>query len=258
MNRSELEFGGVSRGLAHGGDWEGRGRDLVLDAGFNSNSASQEMELVRLLKIVWAHRILILAITIACAALGFGVAEIQTPMFRSHATIELLGINQNFLNLREVDPHASSSGGDAGDSYLSTEIELLRSEALVKRVVEKLGLPNRAPRRRGALSAIKAALHLPMRSAPSTDALVQSSLANLHIDQVKASNLLEITYTDPDPKMAADFVNTLIEEAVQTNIDDRWNLSARVGRCSAVKCSFFGSGWRRLQTNSRSTAAIPA
>ncbi len=230
MNRSDIEFGVTSRGLAHGNPWDNRARDLVLDvAAPGPVGAGQEMELVRLLRIVWSHKLLIAAITIACAALGLGIAAIQTPMYRSHATIELLGINQNFLNLREVDPHASSSGESAGDAYISTEIELLRSEGLVRKVVEKLGLVSRANQRASGGSPVKAVFHLGGHPVVSTNALVQKALANLQVEQVKASNLLEITYTDPDPKTAADFVNALIEEAIQTNSDDRWNLSERVG-----------------------------
>ncbi|HEX6545632.1 MAG TPA: Wzz/FepE/Etk N-terminal domain-containing protein, partial [Bryobacteraceae bacterium] len=231
MNRSDIEFSGGSRNLTHS-VWEGRARDLMVDAGnLNSAGEPQEMELVRLLKVVWSHKFLVLAITAACAIFGLAIAEMQTPMFKSHATVELLGINQNFLNLREVDPHAASSGENGTDAYISTEIELLRSEALIRKVVEKLDMPHHAAGKAGAATAIKSALHLHKASstAPSVNALVQRALSNLTVEQVKSSNLLEISYSDPDPKMAADFINTLIEEAVQTNVDDRWNLSARVG-----------------------------
>lgn len=225
MNNSDMEFNGNARGLP-ARIWDTRVHDLVLDAnGTTAGPANQEMELVRLLKIIWTHKFLVLAIAMACAAVGLGAALLQTPMYRSHATVELLGINQNFLNSREVDPHASSTESSSGDSYVGTEIELLRSEALIKRVVEKLGLANRPV----PPSGLRALLHLESKQAPSTEALVGRALANLRIEQVRNSSLLEITYNDPNPKNAADFVNALVEEAVQTNIDDRWNLSARVG-----------------------------
>lgn len=230
MNRSDIEFGSGSRGLTHS-VWEGRARDLVLDTGsMNSSGDAQEMELVRLLRVVWSHRFLVLLITVACAIFGLAVAEMETPMFKSHATVELLGINQNFLNLREVDPHAASSGENGTDAYISTEIELLRSEALIRKVVEKLDMPHRPLEKRGTAGAIKSVLHLQKSgAAPSVNALVQRALSNLTVEQVKSSNLLEISYSDPDPRTAADFINTLVSEAVQTNVDDRWNLSARVG-----------------------------
>lgn len=226
MNNSDMDFNGIPRGLPPGRAWNTRVHDLVLDApAINAGPVTQEMELVRLLKLVWTHKFLVLAITMACAAVGLGVALLQTPMYRASATVELLGINQNFLNQREVDPHASSSDASGSDSYISTEVELLRSEALLKRVVEKLGLANRPAPPTG----LRAMLHLGAKKPPSTDALVGRALANLRVEQVRSSNILEITYNDPNPKNAAEFVNALVEEAVQTNMDDRWNLSARVG-----------------------------
>jgi succinoglycan biosynthesis transport protein ExoP len=225
MNNSEMEFHGNPRGLP-ARIWDTRVHDLVLDpTGTTAGPVNQEMELVRLLKIIWAHKFLVLAITMACAAVGLGTALLQTPMYRSHATVELLGINQNFLNSRDVDPHASSTESSGSDSYIGTEIELLKSEALVKRVVEKLGLANRPVQPSG----LRALVHLGSTQAASKDALVGRALANLRIEQVRSSSLLEITYSDPNPKNAAEFVNALVEEAVQTNIDDRWNLSSRVG-----------------------------
>ncbi len=215
----------MPRGLPPGRGWNTRVQDMVLDAtGTSATPVTQEMELVRLLKVVWTHKFLVLAIVMACAAAGLGVALIQTPMYRAFATVELLGINQNFLNQREVDPHASSTDASGSDAYISTEVELLKSEALLKRVVEKLGIANHpAPP-----SGLRALLHLGPK-AGSTDVIVGRALKNLRVEQVRGSNVLEITYNDPSPKTAAEFVNALVEEAVQTNMDDRWNLSSRVG-----------------------------
>jgi capsular exopolysaccharide synthesis family protein len=217
MNNFEMDFNGMPRGLTPARAWDTRIHDLVLDpSGTTASTQQQEMELVRLLKIVWQRKFLVLAITIACTAIGYGVALSRTPMYQSHATVELLGINQNFLNQREVDPN-SSSGALGGDAYVGTEIELLRSEALIKRVVEKLALGARGDSHAG--NNPKAAI----------DAMAARVLGHLKIEQVKNSNLLSITYSDSNPKVAADVVNALVQEAVQTNVDDRWNLGARVG-----------------------------
>ncbi len=227
MNKSDIEYTGKPRAVTHGRIWDSRVPDLnvSLPGTTSANAPAQEMELVRLLKIVWAHKLLVVFVTLACAALGYGVGLLQTPLYRSHITVELLGINQNFLNLREVDPNGSSSGSNGADAYIGTEIELLRSEALIKRVVEKLDMPAHLQSGGG----LKSLLHLGTKTTPSVDAVTARVLANLKVEQVRASNLLDITYNDPNPKMAADFLNTLVEEAVQTNVEDRWNLSARVG-----------------------------
>jgi polysaccharide biosynthesis transport protein len=226
MNKSDIEYSGKPRALAHGRIWDSRVPDLNANApGAHHASTPQEMELVRLLKMIWAHKGLVAAITLACAVLGYSIGLLQTPLYQSRVTVELLGINQNFLNLREVDPNGASSGSNGADSYIGTEMELLRSEALVKRVVEKLDMPAHV-QQSGRLRSL---LHLGPKPAPSVDAITAQVLRNLKVEQVRASNLLELTYKDSNPKLAADFLNTLIEEAVQTNMEDRWSLSARVG-----------------------------
>src|SRR5690348_10923199 len=181
MNNFDMEFNGMPRGLPPGRGWNTRVQDMVLDAtGTSATPGTQEMELVRLLKVIWTHKFLVLAITMACAAVGLGVALLQTPMYRANATIELLGINQNFLNQREVDPHASSSDAGGSDAYIATEVELLRSEALIKRVIEKLGMANRPT----PSSGLRSLLHLGAKKPPSTDAVVGRVLKNLRVEQV--------------------------------------------------------------------------
>lgn len=212
-----------------------RTAELVLDTDRNSPlMQNQEIELFRLLRTVWANRTLVLGITVACAAIGIGIALVQAPMYRSQATVELLGINENFMNLREVNPNAPSTSLSPTDSYVSTEIELLQSQALIRRVVEKLHLAQRpAPVKHGLLGSVTsmfAGFGLGGPAAPqSVGAIVGRAQQNLHVSQVRESNLLEITYSDRDPNVAAEFINTLTEEAIQTNQDERWNLNARVG-----------------------------
>jgi polysaccharide biosynthesis transport protein len=235
MNRSELETRGKSRFLEGTKDRNARTAELVLDADRNSPlMQNQEIELFRLLRTVWANRTLVLGIAVLCAAIGTGIAMVQAPMYRSQATVELLGINENFMNLREVNPNAPSTGLSPTDSYVSTEIELLQSQALIRRVVEKLHLAEKpAPANHGLIGSVKsmfAGFGFGGPAAPeSLGTIVGRAQQNLHVSQVRESNLLEITYSDRDPNVAAEFINTLTQEAIQTNMDERWNLNARVG-----------------------------
>lgn len=231
MNRSELEARGRSRFLEGTKGRDARTAELVLDGGRISPPHTEEIELFRLLRVVWANKLLVLGITLLCAAIGIGIAMVQTPMYRSQATVELLGINDNFMNLREVNPNAPLSGGSTStDAYVSTEIELLQSQALVTKVVQKLQLAHRMPpAHRGLLASAKSFLGLGDQGPESIASIAGRAQKNLRVAQVKESNLLEITYSDRDPKMAAEFINTLTQEAIQTNEDERWNLNARVG-----------------------------
>jgi succinoglycan biosynthesis transport protein ExoP len=226
-----MEARGKSRFLEATRSRDARTAELVLDSGrISPPMQTEEIELFRLLRIVWANKLLVLGITLACAAVGVGIAMVQAPMYRSQATVELLGINDNFMNLREVNPNAPITGSNSADAYVSTEIELLQSQALIRNVVEKLHLADRTPpARHGLVASLKSLLGFAPQAPESVNAIAARIQNNLRVSQVKESNLLEITYSDRDPKLAADFINALTQQAMQMNENERWNLNARVG-----------------------------
>ena len=191
----------------------------VTPAGLSSPKAA-ELEIARLARVVWSKLGYVLLCAIALAAAGYGIARWQKPVYRSSATIELLGVNSDFLNLREVQPNASSNATGTSESYLQTEIELFGSKALLARTLTKLGKlsdPVSVPGTLNGADAVK------------RDELIDSYSKRLRIEQVRESNLLQITFDDGNPTFAAQFVNTLIEEAVGKNIEDRWKSNERLG-----------------------------
>ena len=179
-----------------------------------------ELEIARLARVVWSKLGYVLLCAVALAAAGYAVARWQKPVYRSSATIELLGVNSDFLNLREVQPNASSNATGTSEAYLQTEIELFGSKALLARTLTKLGKLSDPARSPGALSGT---------DAVKRDQLIESYSKRLRIEQVRESNLLQITFDDGNPAFAAEFVNTLIEEAVGKNIEDRWKSNERLG-----------------------------
>ena len=43
------------------------------------------------------------------------------------------------------------------------------------------------------------------------------------------TRIIEITSDSADPQLAADFANTLVDEFIQKNLDDRWKTTERTG-----------------------------
>ena len=193
-------------------------------------ASPSQIELARLLSAVWKGKALFLSIVLGCCAIALAVAALRSPQYRSHLTVELWsGINEDLMNVREVDPNASSSKSNSPDAYIQTEMELLRGESLVRRVLQNPQLTREGARKSGLGARI--ASYLGHRSSATHDpnSAVAAALANLRITQVRESNLLDISFDDTDPRFAAQFLNTLASEAIQRNIDERWNSSQRVG-----------------------------
>ena len=59
--------------------------------------------------------------------------------------------------------------------------------------------------------------------------LEQIALRSLIVHQLGQTRILEVLFTSADPKFAADFVNTLTTEYVDSNMEARWKMSERTG-----------------------------
>jgi len=91
---------------------------------------------------------------------GFLYTVPQTPIYQARTLIEIQGLNEDFLKMRDVNPNASSGWDPTID--LQTQVRVLQSRALVSRVRKKLNTDTRpfaaVPTR---FEAWRTILHLP-------------------------------------------------------------------------------------------------
>src|ERR1700740_1047649 len=66
-------------------------------------------------------------------ALTFSIC--QRSVYRAHTSITIQDMNENFMNLKE-DPTAINQG-ERTESYFQTQVQILQSESLLKRVMNK-------------------------------------------------------------------------------------------------------------------------
>ena len=59
---------------------------------------------------LWRRKLLVAGLVVACAGAGLAVALTQKPVYQAKALIEVQGINENFLNRREIDPTPATIG----------------------------------------------------------------------------------------------------------------------------------------------------
>ena len=62
----------------------------------------------------------------------------QTPVYQARASLEIQDINNDFLNMKQVNPVSESGTGYTALSDIQTQIKILQSESLVERVAAKL------------------------------------------------------------------------------------------------------------------------
>jgi polysaccharide biosynthesis transport protein len=164
--------------------------------------------------------------------LGFVMTLSQPRIYQAHGTIEIQSLNDNFLNMKELNPTVQDGGGFSSDSDIQTQVKILLSNSLIRRVTarmvepplsEQLPLPDR-------LSAWRNALHI---ASPTRKQLWRNALGTAAGGvRVRASGMTRIVDLNCDstnPKLAADFVNTLADEYIEQNLETRWKSTEHTG-----------------------------
>lgn len=165
---------------------------------------------------------------IACAGLAAALllSLLQPKLYQSQASIEIQGVNDNFLNLREISPTVESGAAEA--VLMQTQVEILQDPGLLEKVVKKLGLENR-PDFIGAQNPLAA-----WKGAPSsTAAAVETLRKNLNIELVRGSRIIHVQYQASDPQTAAELANAVAQMFIDENIAAR-QLAARATHDSLV------------------------
>ena len=181
-------------------------------------------------KLVRRHKWTILLMAFLGALAGLLVALPQTKVYRSQTTLEIQPFNENLLNTREVDPSASSADYYSAETNLPTQIKILQSDTLVSRVVAKLKL-DRNPEvleQPGRISVWRRAVGLPQPAVVSDhEKAVGMASGSLSIRILPLTRIVAISSDSIDPRVAANFANTLANEYIEQNIEVRWKSTQR-------------------------------
>jgi capsular exopolysaccharide synthesis family protein len=194
--------------------------------------ANDSIGVIEYMRIIQRHR----GTVILFAFLGLLAAVLytmpQTPLFRARTVLEIQNINNDFLNTRQVNPVSEDNTSNVLTD-VQTQMKIIQSENLIDRVIQKLKTQGKvAPLKdTSRFSALKKLLNLPANKNTDGDyALEQLAIRSLAVHQLGQTRILEVLYTSPDPKFAAEFVNTLTSEYVDSNMEARWKMSERTGQ----------------------------
>jgi capsular exopolysaccharide synthesis family protein len=128
------------------------------------------------------------------AALGLIIASARTPLYHAVTSIEVQGITDNLLKSQDGNPNA---GADAELMDLQTQIRIMQSGSMLDAVVKKL-------------------------AAPGQQTALQEARLSLNVHVAGQTRILEIAADSSNPRIAADFVNTLAEAYIDQHVEARW------------------------------------
>ena len=153
------------------------------------------------------------------AATLFSIAQPRT--YQSQASVQIQGINENFLNLRDIYPTAAPSADNA--VYVQTQADMLQQDALIQQVVRKLQLEERPEYRSGTSlwDRLRPTADSASSQVPAVQNAVEQVKKNLQIVASRGSSIIRIVSRARDPQLAADLANTVAQTFIEQSIEAR-------------------------------------
>jgi polysaccharide biosynthesis transport protein len=174
---------------------------------------------------------------ILIAALGLLAGALvtlpQTPIYQAKTTLEMLELNENFMNMKDVREMAQSSGFNV-TMDIQTQIKLLQSESLIERTLRSLKYKpvEEMLTDTDRLSTWRRMLNLPGGAQEEEDARNAALKMASKETKVKASGqtrIIEVTVESTDPKVATEYANQLGQDFIEQNMEARWKMTQRTG-----------------------------
>jgi receptor protein-tyrosine kinase len=150
------------------------------------------------------------------AGLGLAAAligsAIEPRVYQAHASIQIQGVNENFLSLREIYPTAAPGPDNA--VYVQTQAEMLRQDALIEEVVRKLHLEQHP-------ELVPGSFWDRLGPKPDTWAVADRVKKNLEILPSRGSSIIQIVCEAREPQLSADLANTLAQSFIDQTVQAR-------------------------------------
>ncbi|HOW45941.1 MAG TPA: polysaccharide biosynthesis tyrosine autokinase [Candidatus Aminicenantes bacterium] len=145
--------------------------------------------------------------------------NLQTPFYRAQGILLIEKEGRSQMNLLN---QYYAYDNDWMNEYLNTQIRVLTSRSLARKVIEELGkMPGNE--KKPAPKAAPPAKNGGAGKAPDPRAQISGAisgfLGGLGVENIEDTRLLEVSYVSADPNMAAYAVNTLFDKFVEFNLE---------------------------------------
>jgi len=164
---------------------------------------------------------------LTCLALGLlgacYFAFLTTPLYEAVAQIDIdLGRSTN-IGINDLIEQ-QIGGQDASSERLETEVAIMRSKAVATDVINKLDLYHKKP----FAEIFKNSPYNGHLTAGQRTALLSAFSGNLKILILPGTDLVEVRYTNSDPKLATSITNAILDAYMERDLRARYEGTSRV------------------------------
>lgn len=176
-----------------------------------------------ILAIVRANLLPISIIIASTLSLAIVATMLQTPRYTAETTLQINDQSAQILGKQDdisQDPVVSAADTER---FLQTQVDILKSRALMERVAQKLRLVGNS-RFYDAMGIRQPSGDL--NRGELEDLTLQTLEDARDVSLPRNSRLASVSFTSPSPELAARMANTLAAEFIQSNLQRRFDSSA--------------------------------
>jgi capsular exopolysaccharide synthesis family protein len=161
------------------------------------------------------YRKLILALALVGFAISGIVTLFQTPTYRAFALLEIQSLNEDFLDIKSVDPNASG-GQYPVESTVQTQIKIIQSQPIMIRSLDRMNLytAKRESQTDTVIQGLLAKVGWMKPSQIPSKSLVPAAEDSVRVRPIGPTRIIEVTADSPDPFVATLYVNTIADEYI--------------------------------------------
>src|SRR5579862_2807640 len=94
-------------------------------------------------QMIRRHKGLVILATLLGGLIGFLLTLPELRIYQARTSLEIQGLNEDFLNMRNVNPTVTAGSSYSPDYDILTQVKILQSRTLIKRVLDKLDAKKR-------------------------------------------------------------------------------------------------------------------
>jgi capsular exopolysaccharide synthesis family protein len=209
----------------------------TLDGGFRTalqaKTEDQTLDLVEYWRSIDKRKWSILGLVVLVALIATLVVFSLRPLYRATAVVM---IEQNKAKVVSIEEVYNAMGG-GNREYYQTQVEIIKSRELARKVVEKLKLtthPEYDPRQAQSSDSLKLLnpvnwfkSSVPMTEERVTQLVINDFMGDLQVQSVRNSQLVKISFTAYDKELAAKVPNTLAETFIENDLESKIKMTQK-------------------------------
>ncbi len=164
----------------------------------------------------------VIAVTLlAGVGLALWISKTQARMYESSASLEVQGVNDDFLNIKDINPAAPNA--NSPETYVQTQADILQQDAIVERAAAEVNAASWPEYRTspGMWDKLRASLGWKTQEPVRSPNIVRAIKHNLKIRSNRESRIITIVFDAQDPQHASDFANTLAKVFIEQSVEAR-------------------------------------